>query len=188
MDGHSNTQPAGLELLNTFTNSLSLLVYLSLQDAKELPVIQCVCKCISSLLDRCHSSSRALTEFSSRQLPAIMTSLQWFTAADPTLQCMVLPLVTKCLVYYPAPCAQFRSQLHKWACVGLFSLSHTFSQECSRLMVLTNGYQWSSLVQTLIIELQVALAHLMYQGQCNWSVLCIAHLHATEKYTLEPFN
>ena len=136
-------------------------MYASLQKVGDLVSVKNVCRCYSSLLDRCHSMQKGISDFTSRHLPAIMSSLLWYTAAGHCLQCAVIPLVTKCLVYYPKPCVQFKGQLLKWVNSGLFSPSQKLSQECSRLLVLVCG---PTVFESLSRELQSVISCWYGQG------------------------
>ena len=92
-----------------------------------------------------------------------MNSLIWFTTAEVSLQCTVLPVVAKCVVYYPKPCSQFKVQLTKWGNAGLFQSSQELSKECSRLLVLVQGS--STLIEAVTEQLHIALTVLYGEGK-----------------------
>ncbi len=136
-----------------------------MQIASNAATVQSACKCISTLLNRCHDIPKGMSDFTSRQLPTIVTSLLCFSAANASLQCTVLPVLSKCVVYYPKPCSQFKAHLTKWANAGLFLSCQELSRECSRLLVLVHTQESCSLMVCMCEQLHAVLSLLYGQGK-----------------------
>ena len=80
-----------------------------LQGAEDAAVLQMVCQAVSALLDRVHNTHGAVWDFTSHQLPALLSGLLQFASAQELLQSLVLPVVAQCLAQFPAAALQAKA-------------------------------------------------------------------------------
>ena len=116
------------------------------QEAEDAAVLQKVCHAVSNLLDRVHRCLD-VRDFSTHQLPVILSGLLRFASARELLQCLVLPILAQCLVQFPATtllskvgtvCSDLLSVsplllpsqvvLKSWAVKGMFAKNMQLSQ------------------------------------------------------------
>ena len=86
-----------------------LTVHVLVQGAEDAAVLQMVCQAVSAVLDRVHSALEAVRDFTTHQLPALLSGLLQFASAQEFLQSLVLPVVAQCLGQFPAATLQAKA-------------------------------------------------------------------------------
>jgi len=113
-----------------------------------------------------------MTDLVTKNSPVIL-SLISYAQSELTIQCIVLPILAKCIVYCPKQCMNFKEPLIKLSSNGLFSSSQRVSQECSRILALLHGV---SLTESLSNQLHWILFSLYGQGELIVTYSKISHL------------
>ena len=91
------------------TRTVPSLCAVLVQGAEDAAILQMVCRAVAALLDRVHSGPDAVWDFTTHQLPALLSGLLQFAGAQELLQSLALPVVAQCLGQFPAASLQAKA-------------------------------------------------------------------------------